>query len=119
VDGSACGAYGEFYLELFDDLRILGIDDKNKYNQSNTQKPIVYPNPASGQILIRNIPVAEEIAIKITSLDGKELFMQKKYSLHKNDEIKIDLPKEMISGLYILHIHSDHVHHQSAILIKN
>jgi PKD repeat protein len=118
VDGSACGATGEFYMELFDHNLALGIDDNELDDHTDKDKLFVYPNPASDHIFIENIPSSGNIVVKFTSLNGSKLFSQSDHVISRpGEKIKMDIPGGLSDGLYLLQVISSENIYQSTVSI--
>ena len=71
---------------------------------------VLYPNPTSGVFYVSSEMLAEEMAVKVFDISGREILNQ--VSLNKNGMLKLDL-NNAEKGLYFVEISSE-----NAIVIK-
>ena len=76
---------------------------------------IIYPNPSSDQlyISISNLPMNEEINVKIINLQGQELVLQK---VTNNQSINVS---DLSNGIYILNIETSNGKMAQTKFVKN
>ena len=60
-----------------------------------------------------------ELSMKILTIDGRTIITHSIPRVNYNEEIRIDFPDDINSGLYILQINSKDINYQSKIMIKN
>lgn len=88
--------YGSFYAKTNSPTGLSGIADADKLT--------LYPNPASGNVFIRNIPQGSKGgSIKIKDMQGKEVFSNK---LENNTSLNIELG-HLNSGIYFVFIETE------------
>lgn len=84
-------------IEIFQDAGEL-----SSVQETNGSSLLVYPNPSSGKITLRNLPVkSSNSIIEITDIDGRSVFSQE-YRFNDNEMI-ID-SDNLLPGIYLLNI---------------
>ncbi len=104
VDGSACGTYGIFYIDLADH-RIgnnpSSIDNQHEVN--GNMNLTAFPNPAEGTVNIK-IPIALKNAeLSVVNLTGKTIKSKKIEKTNADEIIRMDL-NTIPAGLYLIKI---------------
>ncbi|MBN2348845.1 MAG: T9SS type A sorting domain-containing protein [Bacteroidales bacterium] len=105
VDGSGCGAWGEFYI----DLQPNRIGNPSSIEQPENEELLasqfaVFPNPASQFITIQPHLALDKIMISILNTEGKEVKQITKQDIKLGETIQINL-KRLPEGIYILNIY--------------
>ncbi|QQS50549.1 MAG: T9SS type A sorting domain-containing protein [Bacteroidota bacterium] len=96
VDGSACGAYGEFNVKLVDG-GIVSINDVDNFDLR------VYPNPVNSSFTISG-NLGNDIFVTILSIDGKVVADYHINNITQNNEHTFTLPQSLKSGVYLLKV---------------
>lgn len=97
VDGSACGAYGEFELILADST-LVGINDKKTTNFSDV-KINLHPNPATNYFNIKTNKNIDNARIELIGIDGKKANSYSENIIAKKN-YQFAIPKNINKGLY-------------------
>lgn len=98
VDGSGCGASGEFNLTLYDE----SLKQNTSVDEIEETKveSFVYPVPVQNKFTI-NLPAQGEVKVSITSVSGA---IVKEYNTYLDSAGKqeLELPSGVENGLYII-----------------
>lgn len=116
VDGSACGAYGEFELTL-GDSNLVGIKDKKISNFFDT-KINLHPNPATTYFSIKMNKSIDNATIELIGIDGKKINSYSENIIAKNN-YQFAIPKGISKGLYYVIVkYENNIVQKSKLLIK-
>ncbi|MEZ5081988.1 MAG: choice-of-anchor J domain-containing protein [Bacteroidales bacterium] len=110
TDANLCENFAEETI-----LVDLGIGINENSGELNVS---ILPNPNDGQftLAINSVDV-EKVNIKVVNNFGKEVFVKRNISLHKDFSDIIDL-SNFAKGLYYLYIYSDKINHIEKVIIK-
>lgn len=114
VDGSACGASGTFYLELFD----YSLEKQTGFTTQDISASLrVFPNPATDYITIKGNFTSTNAQFSLLTVDGKIVFSTELYDLIDSEQFKVCLPDNLNSGMYILFVSGDKINYQQSLSI--
>ena len=86
VDGSACGAFGTFYVDLQPEKIGTGIQDfKNKVAVNGFT---LYPNPAHDNLSIQSAVPIKNATISIMNITGRTILSKKISSLNPRQQLR-------------------------------
>ncbi len=89
VDGSACGAVGQFYITFVEkDGEATALEGENAVDNNI----VVYPNPATEYFTIKQPNVLEDVLVELISVDGKVVNQYEEEILNPNAEYQFGIP---------------------------
>lgn len=114
VDGSACGAMGDFTIELYDDYS-LGTED---IVADETLTPFsLYPVPASDYLNITSNTFTGDFVVKIHSVDGRDILQKSFKNQSPGITNRIDLPGGLNNGLYVVSVTSGDLNYHQMVRV--
>jgi polysaccharide lyase-like protein/type IX secretion system substrate protein len=80
---------------------------KDVFTSSNTNKPVVYPNPAKNNITVQfNANSAGDYIVELTGISGKTLLIKRVSAVNGVNKIKLDV-SGYAQGMYIINVIDD------------
>ncbi|MBN1597059.1 MAG: T9SS type A sorting domain-containing protein [Bacteroidales bacterium] len=114
VDGSECGAEGNFDLYLTDHPIAVGIisstaDANDPFN--------IYPNPANDFLIIESDEFFENLFIELINIEGKTFISKVVTPSYANEKIRLSLPDNISGGIYILVITTENANYHRLVFM--